>query len=617
MTVRPPARLIIPLWGESYLRNFLDIVLPAHLAPGNLPAIAERFDCELLLLTEERYFARIRQSEPFLAANRVCRSRLVPIDDLVAHRGMYGLSLTYAMHRGFADLGEAMVDFTLFFFLADFVVADGGGRTIADKLLSGQRLVLAPSYCAVEEEIAPRLRAMADREGGRLSLAPRALAALALAHRHDTVRAKTVNQQDMHIDVADQFYWRVGEEVLLGRQLPPSIVAMKPERPYAEPVCFWDYGTISMACPQTQPCILGDSDQLMMAELRPRRTLIEQLREGPAKKDEIATRLGSFATADQCRLGRHSLSLHAGDLPEGTEQERAKLNSYVDDIYALFPAEPVAFVDHPYWTARVERFSKARNDWSGGRTVAAVKVVGDGSRPMLSPSRYLYRLVFGVVPRVTPLHPLWADSHHIVGVLDDALAAGARKTLAVASRDSYVAAMLDDEPGEHWSVPVHLLAEDQLPPEASSFDLCLMELGWAELMDAKQYLRHVLPRMCPGATVVLYHAGEAMQRMALGVAENLPDLVDFGGSRRVLWSGGALVASSASRYRHGLENHPRGGWRRLFSHVMLMLRCAPAAAFASRDERSQDGQLQPLPPTSVTIEIRLASEVDGNEDISR
>jgi hypothetical protein len=38
--MRPPARLIIPLWGSIYAEKLTSMTLPELLAPGNLPALS-------------------------------------------------------------------------------------------------------------------------------------------------------------------------------------------------------------------------------------------------------------------------------------------------------------------------------------------------------------------------------------------------------------------------------------------------------------------------------------------------------------------------------------------------------------------------------------------------
>src|SRR3989442_1202157 len=140
------------------------------------------------------------------------------------------MTLTFALHRGFADLGEAMPDYHLIFFNADFILADGSLRTLGHRILAGERLIHAPSYCTIEEEAEPLLRRLIDGETQTLTLSPRGMAAMILAHRHHTIRGKTVNQRVFHSAYIDQFYWQVDDHTLLGRQMPVSLVCMKPER---------------------------------------------------------------------------------------------------------------------------------------------------------------------------------------------------------------------------------------------------------------------------------------------------------------------------------------------------------------------------------------------------
>jgi len=108
---KPAARVITTAWGEDYINDLLAITLPALLAPGNLPELVKAFSCEFVLVTESRFFERIRRSSVFTRLEAYCCTRLVPVDDLIIHKGSYGLSLTYAYHRAFADLGERMTSY--------------------------------------------------------------------------------------------------------------------------------------------------------------------------------------------------------------------------------------------------------------------------------------------------------------------------------------------------------------------------------------------------------------------------------------------------------------------------------------------------------------------------
>ena len=67
-----PVRLITIVWGDEYCDRILNVTLPAILAPGNLPALVEKFDCELVIVTEKRLFERIGNSAVAKAVKRYC-----------------------------------------------------------------------------------------------------------------------------------------------------------------------------------------------------------------------------------------------------------------------------------------------------------------------------------------------------------------------------------------------------------------------------------------------------------------------------------------------------------------------------------------------------------------
>src|SRR5438105_2659843 len=157
------ARLIIPLWGEVYASKLVSMTLPALLAPGNLPALCALFDVELVLVTEAGLFETIRRAKSFRRVSELCRSRFVPLDDLMTDvPGDYGVVLTYALHRGFADLGAHMTETYLLFLNADFIICDGSLRHLAKLMLEGKRVIHAPSFRVVLEEVWPKLQACVD-----------------------------------------------------------------------------------------------------------------------------------------------------------------------------------------------------------------------------------------------------------------------------------------------------------------------------------------------------------------------------------------------------------------------------------------------------------------------
>jgi hypothetical protein len=353
-------RLVTFAWGEAYVGELLEFALPALLAPGNLPALAAKFRCELVFLTERRLFARVEAHPSFRRVREICEARLVEIDDLLV-APLYGLSLTYASYRAFEDLGEEVTQTALLYFNSDWILADGSYRSLIPHIEAGARLVVAPSYCVVSERALPPIRARLAEGQGVLSMAHREMAGLAIRYRHNTIRGKTVNQRVFHMNVMDQLYWRADERTLLCHQMPIAVVCISPERFVPKPEAFWDYGVVSELCPTSTPVVLGDSDEFLMIELRSEETYAEGLRIGWPDLPSVGRHLATFVTKDHLDYGRFQLCLHSGDLPPGLDEPRAKLRQALEEVYAQIPA-PQDHRGHPFWWPQKTLFDIVRRE---------------------------------------------------------------------------------------------------------------------------------------------------------------------------------------------------------------------------------------------------------------
>src|ERR1700738_4107883 len=150
-----PTRIITYGWGERYVDVLLTFTLPALLAPGNLPYVASEVPCELVILTQRRYFSTFDRHPTVARIRQFCPVRLVRLDDLIVSKDKYGMTLTYALHRAFSDLSAAMTEHWQIFLNADFILADGSLRTVLGHLARGARIVASPSFFTVAESVIP------------------------------------------------------------------------------------------------------------------------------------------------------------------------------------------------------------------------------------------------------------------------------------------------------------------------------------------------------------------------------------------------------------------------------------------------------------------------------
>jgi hypothetical protein len=358
-TVKCPTRMITYAWGEKYADTLLTLTLPALLAPGNLPYVASEVPCELVILTERRFFSKFDIHPTIARIRKVCPVRLIKLDDLIVAKDKYGMTLTYALHRAFSDLGPAMTEHWQIFLNADFILADGSLRNVIHHLSSGERIVASPSYCTIAEEVVPELRKHLNAATSTLSISHRELARLALQHRHAVIRGKTINQTSFHMRYADQFYWSIDDGTLIGYQMPVSIVGLRPERYVAEPNSYWDYGLIWEYCPRAQICVIGDSDDFMMLELRDKSVAEDQIISGPLDKKAVAERMITWVTPYQQHFLKFPLTLHDGDLPPTVEHARVQLQSFVTEVMSNAPPLP-SHIKHSQWEYHWANFQDAR-----------------------------------------------------------------------------------------------------------------------------------------------------------------------------------------------------------------------------------------------------------------
>ena len=526
------ARIIIPVWGEKYLKRFNAACLPALLAPGNLPHLAEHFDCELVIVTQSSDFESVRSLSSVIQAQQFATLRLVSIDDKLSHPAYYGLTITHALYRGFTDLGDGAKDIWCLFLNADFILADGSYRSLVKKMLSGERCIFSPSYCVIEEEVRPILKEKYLKDGV-LAVPPRDMAGLILDHKHFTIRAKIINWQMYQIDYVDQFYYVVDNDTLVGRQLPIAIVAFRPENVPLDPVTFWDYGVVSEICPTSPLCVLGDSDDFLMLEFRGRETMQGQLKLGWMNQKDIARFLSAWTTQDQRDCGEFDLVLHRANLPNNLKEAKITLDNYYREVFKYVSPEPRSHLDHYVWTGVVKLHDTWMEDRAKLKSNPDPKNIGMHSEESINNSfftlmfsflqsllqapfrkkgaaaswkhlfdlmREIYGKAFGRAPNLKPLHPRYGDTLQIKNLLEKARHEA--PNLHILSVWTVVNAVYAPFLGKWFkkvtnSTPFEIMSEEGLIEiqKNSPFDLCYLELSIKEITNFQRLHMRLRPMM--------------------------------------------------------------------------------------------------------------------------
>ena len=508
------ARLIIPVWGERYVNKVLSVTLPAVLAPGNLPALSRMFDVELVLVTESRLFDLVRGSPSFQAAARICTVRLVPLDDLISNvYGDYGMVLTYALFRGFADLGARMTEVFLLLLNADFIICNNSLRQVGQLMSEGKRVILAPSFRVVLEDVWPRLADSVDAESGALSVSSRELVRLALANKHPTVQARTINQRLRHLVWMDQYYWYVDDDTMIGYQSPMALVAIRPQRVVTEPSTFWDYGFIPDAAPTATATYIGDSDDFFMIELQSRDAGREMMRIGWLSLDELARTEAARATKEHRESSKQLLVVHAGDLPSDLQAFIDQSRVFMGAFERRLPSTPAPHIGHPVlgqWfedTRGRQRGARASmssaqigHELSGAPGMTVVPRGRKSAAGVLRMLKVIYGNTFGLPPQVTKFHPFWAENSPVSAKIAAWRNEGRPNILWISSGDTVFRRLLSNrvDPAALLAPHIRVALLEQAP-----YDACLCQLTLTELEDLNRLYAAIRPLIRENGQIIV------------------------------------------------------------------------------------------------------------------
>ena len=601
---KPQARLVIPFWGKLYVREMLDLTLPALLSPGNLPKFVQDIDCEIVLVTQERWFEQVMNSKVIQELEKIVKVRLVAMDDLLCKH--YGVTLTMALYRGFSDLGTRMTEYYILFLNADFIVADGSYGKLASLILKGEKLIFAPSYCVSQETVVPELHFRKDLENHVLAIPRRKMASLALKHRHRTIRAKTLNQRMYSMTRQDQFYWYGDDHLLLGRQMPISLICMRPEIVHTSPTSFWDFAVVDDICPTVPHCVIGDSDDYLMIELRKDKTFQEMFRLGYSSVEDVANDMASYAPQNHYDMGRYPLYLHDRELPDNLESIERNIESYMDDLYRHTPKTLKSRNNHEYWTSAYLQFLEQQ----GTSTDSSINLGGDPQKDGFfglckSWAYGLYKGVMGVAPEVHAFHPAYIPFKRVIDLLDQNKLDKAGRYLLVSK-----GAGIFENYFSQRSLSFDVMEPDDFDdikladPSGltQKYDLCLCEINTQEMTNFTRLPMLAQPLLKERGEVVAFVLMENPIHFyeMLKIIEHTPG----SGTFKVFFSGGFMLHLSRKLLNHVERLIKERKWPVIMA-PFLFAASMVSGLIGNLKENKRAANIQPKLCTSMILHVKF------------
>ena len=439
---RPPlraVRLLLPVWGYRYVRQFLEFSLPTMLAAGNLPALAHALPCTFVLLTSRDDAEFIADHPGYRLLSSVCRTEIQPIDDLITGDN-YSTTITLAYERAVRETGLDMLDTCFLFLISDYLVADGSFRNVLSRIMAGASGVFAGNFQIVQEDAALEFHAMFEGDGPELTIPPRELMRWALRHLHPMTAANTVNFPLSHTAHTNRLFWRVDRDTLIGRFYLMHMIGIRPEITDFVIGSSCDYSFMPEMCPSGAIDVLTDSDEYLVVEMQPRGHERGFLRMGTFHPAALAETLSEWTTARHRENVRSTLVFHAENLPDALPADIREADRFIELVGAKLSKAPQPHRDHPYWIGAIaaHRWSLKRIAESRGAAASAPPPEARKPWTLSRIIRELRVLLFGRPPYVCPWHPRWPDYRVLLGRLQTLLSQTPGTLLIVGQNTVYL-----------------------------------------------------------------------------------------------------------------------------------------------------------------------------------
>ena len=495
------ARVLLGVWGESFIKSFLEFSLPSLLAPGNLPALAAEYPLTFVFLTTPSDICVFEESPVFQKLKTICAIEFVSMKDLIVC-GNYSTTLTYAFDRAIKQTGPEMLNTYFIFLTSDYIMADGSMQGLMRYIRKGYSGICAGNFQVTEEEVAPILKNYLDEAEHVLKISPRELVKLSMNYLHSITIASICDQTIIHNYRANRFFACDNQQVMGGRFYLLHMLCIKPETMDYRVGSSCDYSFIPEMCPSGNVAVINDSDDYLVVEVQPKAHELKYVNWGRYEPKKMVQALAEWTTIRHRENARHTIYYHSDDISqlERTNIE-TKLDQFIGTIdhgLSRYPIQPS--YNHPYWKGATKAFVKERAIFSNLDDGEYANLLDLQQYNIL---RRTYYYFFGHPPRVFPWHYRWVEYQAVGTEINDYFSSqSGHQTLVL-----YEAYVQDFLRYHSWLQKIHTASCHYLLPEwlrlkniikamqNRKFDACIIMVrveGLAGIRSALSQVKEVL-----------------------------------------------------------------------------------------------------------------------------
>ena len=251
---------LTPVWGESYTKTYIETVIPAQLAPGNLPAFRNEPGCRYIIYTTPEDAERIRASNIFDALSACMPLSFEWISDRI---NVVHDTMTDCFRRGIVAAESAGA--AVLFLTPDLVFADRSFAAIKRLSDRGRDVIFIPGIRTIKFGVSADLQAF--RHDSSIEVSPRELMRIAFDNLHPLADSSWWDEGDGNLIPAN-IYWRVADEGIVGHCFHLHPIFVNPQRKNVTFFSTVDGDYVAAACPDdSYDYVVTDSDEISAVEL--------------------------------------------------------------------------------------------------------------------------------------------------------------------------------------------------------------------------------------------------------------------------------------------------------------------------------------------------------------
>lgn len=341
-TAKQPLVFLLPIWGERYIEHFFTYSLRTLLAPGNLSAMSAHFDCTFLFLTKSENFHYFKTFSAYKTLESYCNVEFLDIADLLFWS--YSTTLTLAYDRGMKSRGNAICQTFFFYLVADLIYADNSFRHLIPYLDSGYSGITSGNFLVVEETFTQYCN-----QQDKWHFSSHELLKIAFQHIHPISIGQTLTQSYIHTDHANRLFWKVDDNVMIGRFYLRHMLCIKPEIENYTIGSSCDYSFISELCPSGKVFAIQDSDLFCMIEMASHNYDSQHIKKGPLSLNAMIKNLSEWTTSIHRSNAHLPVVFHSKALDTSPLEGIQASHAVIQKIEGALSKWAAPHRGHPYW----------------------------------------------------------------------------------------------------------------------------------------------------------------------------------------------------------------------------------------------------------------------------